>query len=343
MLTDTQITEIRGFLEKAENPLFFYDDDPDGLTSYLLLKKKYKKGHGTCVKSSPKSEIVYSASYRKHAPDLVVILDKPKMSQEILDDFNVPVVWIDHHQLVERDGVNYYNPMAGDSPDNRPTSYWAYRVVEENEWIALVGIIGDWNVPEKNIVERFKYPELLAGGKTPPELMFDTEFGKLIKVFSFIMKGSNESMNDCIEALESIEDPLDILERRNAKGTLILDKYEKMNKEYEVLLKDALSQEEEDGVYVYTYVEDKNSFTGNLSNELLHKLDSEVIIIGREKDGDVRLSLRSKGKPILPVLKKALEEVEGYGGGHAMACGSSVKMQDFTKFIGIIKREYKKE
>ena len=39
MLTDAQIQEIRGFLEKAENPLFLFDDDPDGLTSYLLLKK----------------------------------------------------------------------------------------------------------------------------------------------------------------------------------------------------------------------------------------------------------------------------------------------------------------
>lgn len=343
MLTDSQILEIRGFLERAENPLYFFDDDPDGLTAYLLLKKKYKKGHGTCVKSSPKSEIVYSAAYRKHKPDLVVILDKPKMSQEALDEFNVPVVWIDHHQLVERDGVNYYNPMAGESPDNRPTSYWAYRVVEENEWIALIGIIGDWNVPEKDIVEKFNYPELLSDAKTVEEMMFDTEFGKLIKIFSFVMKGSNESMDDCINGLEEIDDLKDILEKKSEMGKVILEKYERLNKEYEALLKSALEQEGEGEVYVYTYVEDRNSFTGNLSNELLHKLKSEVIIIGREKDGDFRLSLRSKGKPIRPILNRALEEVGGYGGGHDMACGASVKVQDFPKFIEIIKREYKKE
>ena len=342
MLTDTQIMEIRGFLEKAENPLYLFDDDPDGLTSYLLLKKKYGKGHGTCVKSSPRSGIVYSASYRKHKPDLVVILDKPNISQEILDEFNVPVVWIDHHQLVEREGVNYYNPMAGESPDNRPTSYWAYRVVEENEWVALIGIIGDWNVPEKDIVEKFDYPEMLGDAKTPPELMFDTEFGKLIKIFSFIMKGSNESMDECINGLETINDPMEILEKKSKIGEMICDKYERINKEYENCLKGALSQEE-DEVYVYTYVEDRNSFTGNLSNELLHRLKSEVIIIGREKDGDFRLSLRSKGKPIRTILQKALEEVEGYGGGHDMACGASVKVRDFPKFIEIIKKEYKKE
>ncbi|MBT4577407.1 DHH family phosphoesterase [Candidatus Woesearchaeota archaeon] len=342
MLTDAQIQEIRGFLEKAENPLFLFDDDPDGLTSYLLLKKHYKKGHGTCIKSSPKANVVYSAAYKKHKPDLVVILDKPVVSQEILDGFNVPVVWIDHHQVIERDGVNYYNSMAGDSPDNRPTSHWAYKVVEDNEWVALVGIIGDWNVPEKSIVDKFKYPELLGNVKTPPELMFDTEYGKMIKVFSFILKGNNDSMNKCIEALEEIEDPMEILNQTTSNGKLVYEKYEKMNKEYETLLEDSLSQDEEE-VYVYTYVEQKNSFTGNLSNEMLHKLKSEVIIIGREASGDVRLSLRSKGKPILPILKKALEEVEGYGGGHAMACGASVKMHDFPKFVEIIKREYKKE
>ena len=342
MLTDAQIQEIRGFLEKAENPLFLFDDDPDGLTSYLLLKKHYKKGHGTCIKSSPKANVVYSAAYKKHKPDLVVILDKPVVSQEILDGFNVPVVWIDHHQVIERDGVNYYNSMAGDSTDNRPTSHWAYKVVEDNEWVALVGIIGDWNVPEKSIVDKFKYPELLGNVKTPPELMFDTEYGKMIKVFSFILKGNNDSMNKCIEALEEIEDPMEILNQTTSNGKLVYEKYEKMNKEYETLLEDSLSQDEEE-VYVYTYVEQKNSFTGNLSNEMLHKLKSEVIIIGREASGDVRLSLRSKGKPILPILKKALEEVEGYGGGHAMACGASVKMHDFPKFVEIIKREYKKE
>ncbi len=342
MLTDAQIQEIRGFLEKSKNPLFLFDDDPDGLTSYLLLKKHYKKGNGVCVKSSPNSEVVYSAANKKHNPDLVVILDKPVISQEILDGFSVPVVWIDHHQVIERDGVNYYNSMAGDSPDNRPTSYWAYRVVEDNEWVALVGIIGDWNVPEKRIVDKFEYPKLLGDAKTPPELMFDTEYGKMIKVFSFVMKGNNDSMNKCIEALEEIEDPMEILEQKSENGRLVFEKYEKLNKEYEILLEDALSQDEEE-VYVYTYVEQKNSFTGNLSNEMLHKLKSEVIIIGREKSGDVRLSIRSKGKPILPILKKALEEVEGYGGGHAMACGASVKMHDFPRFVNIIKKEYKKE
>ena len=46
MLTSKQIKEIRKALEEATNPLFFFDDDQDGIAAYLLLKRKYKKGKG---------------------------------------------------------------------------------------------------------------------------------------------------------------------------------------------------------------------------------------------------------------------------------------------------------
>ncbi len=344
MLSEKQIKEIRSFLEKSENPLFFFDDDPDGLTSYLLLKKKYKKGTGVCIKASPKAEVVYSAAYRKHTPDLVVILDKPFIKQEILDEFNVPVVWIDHHQPIERDGVNYYNPMTSEKPNNKPTSYWAYKVVEENEWVAVVGIIGDWNVPEKEILDKFDYRDMLLKTDSPPELMFDSQYGKLISIFAFTMKGDNHSMDECIAALEKIESPIEILEQTTDNGKLVYGKFDKIDKEYRRLLEESLNQKEEgEDVFVYTYVAEKNSFTGGLSNELLYRLDNDVVIVGREKDGDVRMSIRSKGKDILPVLNKALEHFEGYGGGHAKACGASIKMEDFPRFIEMIKKEYKKE
>ena len=340
MIKESEIKEIRSFLEKAENPLFFFDDDPDGLTSYLLLKKHYKKGHGVCIKASPNSSGVYYAAVSKHKPDLVVILDKPLINQEIIDLINTPIVWLDHHQPVERKGVNYYNPMNGEKPDNRPTCYWAYKVVEENEWVAVAGIIADWHVPEKEIVDKFGYKKLLGGYKTPPELLFESEYGKIVKILSSALKGTTESMNDCVESLEKINNPMEILERTSPNGKKLFDKFEKINKEYQVLLDDALSKKEDGAVFVYTYPGGKNSYTGGLSNELLYRVANEVVIVGREKDGEVRMSLRSKKKPILLVLKRALEEVEGYGGGHANACGASVKMDDFPRFLKFIRKEF---
>ena len=59
------------------------------------------------------------------------------------------------------------------------------------------------------------------------------------------------------------------------------------------------------------------SFTGDLSNELLSKFRDKVIIIAREKSGEMKASLRSpQSINIQPVIMKALEGLEGYGGGH---------------------------
>ena len=47
MLTKKQINEIREHLEKAQNPLFFFDNDPDGLCSFLLLQRYIGRGMPT--------------------------------------------------------------------------------------------------------------------------------------------------------------------------------------------------------------------------------------------------------------------------------------------------------
>ena len=53
MLTKKQVTEIREHLHHANEPLFLFDNDPDGLCSFLLLQKYVKKGKGFPIKSFP--------------------------------------------------------------------------------------------------------------------------------------------------------------------------------------------------------------------------------------------------------------------------------------------------
>ena len=54
MFTEKQLTFLREELATAQNPLFFYDDDPDGLSSFLLLYRYKKEGKGVIVKTTPK-------------------------------------------------------------------------------------------------------------------------------------------------------------------------------------------------------------------------------------------------------------------------------------------------
>ncbi len=84
---------------------------------------------------------------------------------------------------------------------------------------------------------------------------------------------------------------------------------------------------------VYTYTDDKMSFTGDLSNELVYLFPKKVIIIARSKSGEMKCSLRSATVKVLPILQKALEGVEGYGGGHDLACGACINKRDWEQFL----------
>ena len=59
MILEEELDEIRTYLVKAENPLVFFDDDHDGLSSFILLKKNYPKINGVIVKGGMKEEEIY--------------------------------------------------------------------------------------------------------------------------------------------------------------------------------------------------------------------------------------------------------------------------------------------
>src|SRR3989344_821833 len=114
MLTDNQIKEIREHLNRAQNPIFFFDNDPDGLCSFLLLQRFIGRGKGVPIKSFPDLIDEYFRKVEELGADYIFILDKPVVSEKFFAEAgrrNIPVVWIDHH-LVGKEGipafVNYY-------------------------------------------------------------------------------------------------------------------------------------------------------------------------------------------------------------------------------------------
>lgn len=338
MITEEEIKKIREYLKKAENPLFFYDDDPDGLASYLLLKKYIDKGIGIPIKSAPSLDDIYLRKIRENSPDYVFILDKPILSQEFIDQVNVPIIYIDHHPIQDLKGIKYFNPRKHDDNDNRPTSYWCYRITGQNLWIAMCGIVGDWYIPK--IIREFKkeFPDLVKKTKDPAELMFKTQLGKLIKIFAFLLKGKVSDVRKNVRVLEKIEGPYEILNQTTPRGKFIHKHFEKINKVYEKLLNQAKSQATRSKLLVFIYPSTKHSLTGSLSNELLFNYPNKIIVIGREKFDAVVMSFRSRDVIIPPLLEKALENLEGHGGGHDHACGGGVKREDFSKFIENFKK-----
>ncbi|MFH1401192.1 MAG: DHHA1 domain-containing protein [Nanoarchaeota archaeon] len=333
---DEMIEKMRSVLENSTRPLFLFDDDPDGLVSFLLLYRFAGEGKGVVLKIFPELDERLLGKVEEYGPDVVFILDKPMVSQDFLDKVHVPIYWIDHHQLQDRKKVHYFNPKLWDPIDNRPTSYWAYRIVRQDLWLGMVGMVSDWFVPEFADEFSAAYPDLLSVDvRTPDAALFTTPIGKLARIFSFNLKGTTSEVNKSVRVLTRIEDPKEILDHVTARGKFIYKKFEVLDKAYRRIL--ASVKVTRDPIIYFEYADDSRSFTSNMSNELLFLHPKKIIIIARRKDEELRMSLRSGTVPILPVLNKALEGLEGYGGGHEMACGANVKARDREEFLSRIK------
>ena len=337
MLTQKQFQQIRDELDNCQNPIFFFDDDPDGLCAFLLLYRYKKEGHGFVVKTHPKLDVRSAPKIEQYDADKVFVLDVANLEQDFIDASKVPVIWIDHHGPSDRTGMRYFNPRINDKNVNIPTTYMCYKAVQQDLWIAMVGCIADYYMPDFLNEFKKKYPDLLNGKKTVGDIYFSSKLGTLIKIFSFCLKGKTSEVVKSMKILTRIESPYEILNQETAKGKFIFKRYEKINKLYDSLLEDAVKVAGKEKMLVFTYSEDKMSFTGDLANELLHKFPDKIIIVGRKKDDDVRMSLRSRNILIPPILEKSLAGLEGYGGGHEYACGANIKETDFKEFVKRIK------
>ncbi len=343
MLTEKQYDDIRNELLSSSNPLFLFHDDPDGLTSFLLLYNLVKNGTGMMVKAVPKVDERFVRKASEDSYDKIFIMDIAMVEQSFVDAVKKPVIWIDHHQPLQVENVKYFNPRVGSISDNYPASYLCYKVSQRKEdlWIAMTGVVGDWMIPEFAPEFAKKYPDLWNSGvEKPDDALFETRLGTLIKIFSFALKGTTSDAVKCMRMLTRIKDPYEILDQKTPAGEYLFEKYEKINREYRKIYESAKKEVGKGKFVVYTYVGEQ-SLSGEAANELLHFYPDKVVIIGRRRDGEVRMSLRGSGKNlILPRLKKALEGIDGYGGGHEFACGSAVKEHDFERFIENFKGQF---
>ena len=332
------LSKITYYLNKSENPLIIYDDDPDGLCSFLLIKRKYKKANGYVLKGSPVINVDLVNKIKDFYPDLILILDIPVLTQEFVDKINVPIIWIDHHPILNIKGIHYFNPRLIKKSDNRPTTYWCYKLIKKDIWIAVTGIISDWSKPEffKEFVE--KYPGLANEKDKKEDILFKSELGRLAKIFSFILKNKNSVVDKCINLLVKINNPYEILNQETEEGRYIYSKAEKIWQKYNDLIKKALEINPDKNLVIFTYSSESMSFTGEIANELNYIHKDKIIFVGRQKDDKINFSLRSEIIKVLPILQESLKGLKGTGGGHDYAVGGNIEVNDFSTFIINLKK-----
>jgi len=329
-------------IEGMKSPLYIHDNDPDGLCSYLLLYRAKGEGKGVILRTSSTLTVDFKQYFQNYLYDSIFILDIPNVDQEFIDQMKVPIYWIDHHQVQNRKKVKYYNPRIKNVEAYVPTTMMSYQVSQKEDdiWIAMVGCLADWYMPNfsKKFIE--KYPDLMSKDADIRTALFKDEIGKLVRIFSFLLKGKSGDVRKNIKILTRIKSPYEILRQNTAQGKFLYKKFTKFESTYQEMLKLAMKKRTRGKLLIYEYAHTGQSFTTNLANEVTAHNPDKVIIINRKHNGKMKMSLRAVvGRNILNPLTRALEGIDGYGGGHFNACGGVIAENDWDRFIQNFKRE----
>jgi single-stranded DNA-specific DHH superfamily exonuclease len=337
MLTKKQMNEIREHLEKAQNPLFFFDNDPDGLCSFLLLQRYIGRGKGIAIKSFPEMNAEYFRKAIELNSDYIFILDKPVVSLDFFEEvrkFNIPVVWIDHHKiegLKVPNFVYYYNSAAKNPKKNEPVTYLCYKTTNRKEdlWIAVVGCISDRYIPDFYSEFMKTYPDLSIKSKDAFEIFYKSQIGNIARMCSFSLKDSITNVVKMVKFLCAAKNPYEVLEESNKNREMHI-KYKQISKKAEKFVEKAKSLANEDKFLFFQYSGDL-SISADLSNELTYLFPDKIVVVIYLAGIKANISVR--GKKIKSLVLKSIKDIEGAtGGGHEDAVGAQVRLESLEKF-----------
>lgn len=348
MLTEKQLEEIREHLENAKNPIFFFDNDADGLASFLILQRFIGRGRGVSLKGLPSLTKAYYRRVEEFNADYIFVLDRPGIDDDFIElnkkDKNLPIVCIDHHQLDGEPKIeNYYNTFVT-SGKSEPTAYLCYKTTgrKEDLWLAVIGCVGDYFIPEFIGEFEKQYPELINQPyKNPFDIVYNTELGKIIRVLNLALKDSTSNVVSLYKFLMKAQGPKDTLEE-NSKTKGFLERYELLNKIIQKNLEKAeKSIDKKNKLLFFTY-SGEMSLSQDISNELSYKHPDMIIVVGFIKGGHVKFSLR--GEKVRTKMVNAIEGLEGaMGGGHEVSCGAQMSAELVPKFKENLIKEIEQE
>ena len=332
MLTKKQITEIREHLEKAQNPVFFFDNDADGLCSFLLLQRFIGRGKGVAMKSADSGN--YFKKVQELNADYIFILDKPVVSEKFFEEvrqINIPVVWIDHHDMGNEipEFVNYYNPLLNKGKTNEPVTELCYGVAEKKEdlWIAVVGCISDMRIPKFYSEFKEKYPDLVINSDNPLEIYFKSQAGKIAKIFNCALKDRTTNVVHMLKFLMKVKNPYEVLEESNSNQAMH-KRFNEINERNQKLLDKVDSNQ---GKVLFFQYGGEMSISAELADGIRYKFPGKIVVVIYVAGEKVNISVR--GENVREMVLEVIKDLEGAtGGGHENAVGVRVKVKDIEKF-----------
>lgn len=341
MLGKKEINQIKEHLERAQNPLFLFDNDPDGLCSFLLLQRFYKKGKGFSIKSFPD---VNENDFRKVLElnaDYIFILDKPLVSKGFFErafEKNIPIVWIDHHKPDENSfylpkEVSYFNSYSCFKKQGVPVTQicWEITKNKSDAWIALIGIISDcYFLKEPYEIILKMYPELLIQTKEPFKILYETELGKLSRMFNAGLRDTITNTVNMMKFLMKIKNPYELLEK-NSKNKFIWERFEFFDSKFKKIIQKFYEKKQEYGDLIYFEYSGDMSISSEVANYLSFKFPEKKIIVAYHSVS--KLNISGRGKKIEKLVLKVIEEIPfSTAGGHENAVGGQIPTESLELF-----------
>jgi len=337
MLTKKQVSEIREHLQRAQNPIFFFDNDADGVCSFLLLQRYLGRGKGVPIKSFPDVAEEYFKKVVEFKADYIFFLDKPVISKEFFDlaeKAGVNVVWIDHHMIDKEDVpdfVYYYNPLFNESKSDEPVTALCYQIANKTEdlWILVAGCISDRFVPPEYSDFEKKYPDLALSSSDSFDIYYKSQIGKIAKIINFGLKDRTTNVMNMIRFFLAASSPYEVLEESSGNQTMYY-RYKQVDSKYKRLLKKSISFVGEGRMIFFPYGGDL-SISSDISNELSYLFKDKIVVVLYNKGSKVNISMRGKG--VRDIFARAIKDIEGArGGGHENAIGGQINSKDVERF-----------
>jgi single-stranded DNA-specific DHH superfamily exonuclease len=330
--------KIKHWLEKEGKKILVYHRDVDGVCSAALFLKFFE-GFKRIPREGPVIDTSFFKEVVDNQPKVLVFLDIPvdqewkkilSLKEKIPD---IKIAIIDHH-LIEKnmnsDDILHINPMFyGDS--YIPASCVVYELlrnigfdVKPFNWIALIGIIGDYGV--KDCEWMFEEQKKID----------DTPHCELIKASEIIASSITlKGIKGCEKALTVL------LKSQNYKDFAKSSELKRWNKIVQTEIKRLTKAFEKDKEFfeeknvIFFEIKSKMNITSIIATIVAEKYPNNIIII-RKKSGDKwKISLRyQKGDINMGNFAKKASEGIGSGGGHVKSAGALVNnWEKFKKRI----------
>ena len=337
MLTNEEVLEVREILQNAVNPLFYFDNDQDGLCSYLLLRRFTGKGNGVPVKTSP-LDMSYYRRVHEFNPDVVFILDQPTVSKEFfleLEKEGVLVVWIDHHETNLEEippFVKYYNSLYNKNKVNIPVTSLCYQITNRKEdlWLGVIGCISDKNLPSYYSEFLEKYPDLSINSTEPFEIYYNSTIGRIARMIGTGLKDRTTNVIKMMKFLVSAKTPYEILEE-NRENRTVHERFEAIDFKLKKLIEKAKESVDDTNVLFFKY-SGETSMSADIANKLSYLYPDKYLIVAFIKGARVNLSIR--GKKVRDIASEAIKEFPlATSGGHEDAVGAQLNLEELEKFV----------